>query len=108
MVAIRTDFVTRRFFVHVAADHPRACQNGLNFNPTAFHQPIPTGSRLLTIGDSLISDLVENFVVGQTTAIFFGDASVGQVIKMMELQNDETVIETIEVSRNPINRGSEN
>ena len=107
VVDIRADFVTRRIFVHVAADHPKACQNGINLNPAAFHQPIPTGSRHLIIGDSLISDLMERFVVGQTSAISFGEASVEQVIKMMEQQNDETVIETIEISRNPIDTESE-
>ena len=55
--------------------------------------------------------LTEVLVVGQTTAISFGGASVAQVIKMMELQNDDRVdtlilmIGTNDLSRNPFLEG---
>ena len=53
------------------------------------NQAIPPGSRHLVIGDSLVRDLNEIFVIGQTTVLSFGGASVAQVIKMMEFQGDD-------------------
>ena len=52
-------------------------------------------------------DLKEILVVGQTALVSFGGASVAQVIKMMELQNDRAdiltlIIGTNDVSRNPV------
>ena len=53
-------------------------------------------------------DLSQILVGGQITLISFGGASVAQVIKMMELQNDDRVdtstvmIATNDVSRNPV------
>ena len=108
MVDIRKDLNTRKTFVQVAAEHPRACLNGMSSNLATIKQSVPMGRQRLIIGDSLARDLTEIFVVGQTTAISFGGASVAQVIKMMELQNDDwldtliMVIGTNDVSRNPV------
>ena len=86
---IRKDLNTRRNSVQVAAEHSRACLNGVTWNPAAIHQPVPAGSQHLIIGDSLVRDLNDNLVGGQTTVISIGGASVAQVIKMMQLQNDD-------------------
>ena len=74
VIDIRKDHMT---FVQVAADHPRACLNGM----TRHDLPVPTGNQHLTIGDRLIRGLAEIFVVSQTYAISFGGASVAQVTK---------------------------
>ena len=89
VIDIQKDLNTRRTFVQVAAEHPRACLNGMTWNLAMIHQPVPTGSQHLIIGDSLVRDLKDILVVGQTAVISFGGASVAQVIKMMELQNDD-------------------
>ena len=108
IVDIRKDLDTRRTFVQVAAEHPRACLKGMAWNPAAIHQPVPTSCQHLIIGDSLVRDLNQILVGGQTTVISFGGASVAQVIKMMELQNNDRVdtlivmIRTNDVSRNPV------
>ena len=91
MINIRKDLNTRRTFVQVAAEHPRPCLNGMTWNRATIHQPMPTGSQHLIIGDSLVKDLKDIIVVGHTAAISFGGASVAQMIKMMELQNDDRV-----------------
>ena len=77
--------------MQVAAEHPRACLNGITWNPATIHQPVPTGSQHLIIGDSLVRGLKDIFVVGQTAVISFGGASVAQVLKMMEMRNDDRV-----------------
>ena len=89
VVDIRKDINTRRTFVQVAAEHPRACLNDMTWIPAAIHQPMPTCSQHLIIGDSLVRDFNKILVGGQTTVISFGRASVAQVIKMVELQNDD-------------------
>ena len=43
----------------------------------------------MVVEDSLVRDLNEIFVSGQTTVPSFGGASVAQVIKMMELQGED-------------------
>ena len=73
VIDIRRD-PTRRAFVQIAAEHPRACL---------------TGSQHLIIGDSLVRDLKVILVVGQTAVISFGQPSLAQMIKIMELQNDD-------------------
>ena len=108
VIDIRKDLNTRRNFEQVATELPTACLNGMTWNPATIHQPVPTGSHHLIIGDSLVRDLKDILVVGHTTVVSFGGASVSQVIKMMELQNDDRVdtltlmIGTNDVSRNPI------
>ena len=108
LVDIRKDLNTRKIFIQVAAKHPRACLNGMSANLATINQPVPTGRQHLIIGDCLVNDLTEIPVVDQLTAISFGGASVAQVIKMMELQNDERVVTLIlvigtnDVSRNPV------
>ena len=74
--------------MQVAVDNPQACPSGMGWNPVATHQPIPSGSRLLIMGDSLVRDLIEIFARVQTTAVIFGGASVAEVIKMMEFHNE--------------------
>ena len=76
---IQKDLNTRRTFVQVAAENPRACLNGIIRNPAAIHQPGPTGSQNMIIGDSLVSVLNQILLRGQTTVIFFGGASVAKV-----------------------------
>ena len=76
------------------------------WNPAKVHQPVPTGSQHLIIGDRLVRDLNDILLLGQTAVISFGGASVDQVIKMMELQNDDSVdaltLGLNDVSRNPV------
>ena len=84
VVDIRKNLTVRNQFVQVAAEHPRACLNDKGWNPAISSQAIPSGSRHLVIGDSLVRDLNEIFVNGQTTVLSFGGASVAQVIEMME------------------------
>ena len=91
LIDIRKDLNTRRAFIQIAAEHSGACLNGMTWNPAKIHQPVPTGSQQVIIGDSLVSDLKDILVVGQTAIIFFRGASVTQVIKMIELQNDDRV-----------------
>ena len=62
----------------------------------------------MIIGDSLVRDLNEIFVYGQTTTLSFGGASVAQVIKMMEFQSEDhldtlvIMLGTNDVSRAPV------
>ena len=89
VVDIRKNRMVRNQFVQVAAGHPRACLNGMSWNPATSNQAIPPGIRHLVIGDSLVRDLNEIFVNGETTALSFGGVSVAQVIKMMEFQGED-------------------
>ena len=65
VVDIRKDLNTRKTFVQVAAEHPRACLNGMSWNPATIHQPVPTGSQHLIIANSLVRDLTEILVVAK-------------------------------------------
>ena len=108
VVDIRKNLMTRHQFTQVAAEHPRACLNDMSWNPATSDQVIPPGSRHLIIGDSLVRDLNEFFVYGQTTTLSFGGASVAQVIKMMEFQSEDhldtlvIMLGTNDVSRAPV------
>ena len=108
VVDIRKNLMTGHQFTQVAAEHPRACLNDMSWNPATSDQVIPPGSRHLIIGDSLVRDLNEIFVYGQTTTLSFGGASVAQVIKMMEFQSEDhldtlvIMLGTNDVSRAPV------
>ena len=108
VVDIRKNLMVRNQFVQVATEHPRACLNGMGWNPAISNQAIPSGSRHLVIGDSLVRDLNKIFVNGQTTVLSFGGASVAQVIKMMEFQREDhldtlvIMLGTNDVSRAPV------
>ena len=108
VVDIRKNLMTRHKFTQVAAEHPRACLNDMSWNPATSDQVIAPGSRHLIIGDSLVRDLNEIFVYGQTTTLSFGGASVAQVIKMMEFQSEDhldtlvIMLGTNDVSRAPV------
>ena len=91
VIDIRKNLAVRNQFVQVATEHPRACLNGMSWSPAISNQAIPSGSRHLAIGDSLVRDLNEIFVEGQTAVLSFGGASVAQVIKMMEFQGDNHI-----------------
>ena len=98
----------RNLFLQVAVEHPRACLNGMSRNPAINNQVIPLGSRQLVVRDSLVRDLNEIFVSGQTTVLCFGGASMAQVIKMMEFQGEDQLdtlgimLGTNDVSRAPV------
>ena len=108
VVDIRKNLTVRNEFVQVATEHPRACLNGMGWNPAISNQAIPSGSRHLVIGDSLVRDLNEIFFNGQTTVLSFGGASVAQVIKMMKFQGEDhldtlvIMLGTNDVSRAPV------
>ena len=108
VVDIRKNLMARHQFTQVPAEHPRACLNDMSWNPATNDQVIPPGSRHLIIGDSLVRDLNEIFVNGQTTILSFGGASVAQVIKMMEFQSEDhldtliVMLGTNDVSRAPV------
>ena len=108
VVDIRKNLMTRHQFTQVAAEHPRACLNDMSWNPATSDQVIPPGSRHLIIGDSLVRDLNEIFVYGQTTTLSLGGTSVAQVIKMMEFQSEDhldtlvIMLGTNDVSRAPV------
>ena len=108
VVDIRKNLMARHQFTQVPAEHPRACLNDMSWNPATNDQVIPPGSRHLIIGDSLVRDLNEIFVYGQTTILSFGGASVAQVIKMMEFQSEDhldtlvVMLGTNDVSRAPV------
>ena len=108
VVDIRKNLTVRNQFVQVATEHPRACLNGMSWNPAISNQAIPLGSRHLVIGDSLVRDLNEIFVDGQTIVLSFGGASVAQVIKMNEFQGEDhldtlmIMLGTNDVSRAPV------
>ena len=78
----------------------------MSWNSAAVHQPVPTEKQHVIIGDSLIRELAEIFVVGQTTAIFLGGALVAQVIKFRELENDNRV-ETLTLMKGTNDRGTQ-
>ena len=105
VVDIRKNLMTRHQFTQVAAEHTRACLNDMSWNPATSDQVIPPGSRHLI---SLVRDLNEIFVYGQTTTLSFGGASVSQVIKMMEFQSEDhldtlvIMLGTNDVSRAPV------
>ena len=108
VVAIRKNLAVRNQFVQVAAEHPRACLNGMGWNPTISNQAILPGSRHLVVGDNLVRELNEIFVSGQTTVLSFGGAFVAHVIKMMEFQGEDyldtlvIMLGTNDVSRVPV------
>ena len=108
VIDIRKNLMARHQFTQVASEHPRACLNDMSWNPATGDQVIPPGSRHLIIGDSLVRDLNEIFVYGQTTTLSFGGASVAQVIKMMEFQSEDhldtlvIMLATNDVSRAPV------
>ena len=108
MIDIRKNLAVRNEFVQVATEHPRACLNGMNWNPAISNQANASGSRHLVIGDSLVRDLNEIFVEGQTAVLSFGGASVAQVIKMMEFQGENhldtlvIILGANDVSRAPV------
>ena len=108
VVDIRKNLMARHQFTQVPAEHPRACLNDMSWNPATNDQVIPPGSRHLIIGDSLVRDLNEIFVNGQTTILSFGGASVAQVIKMTEFQSEDhldtliIMLGTNDVSRAPV------
>ena len=87
VVDVRKNLAVRNFFLQESAEHPRACLNGMSWNPAISNQAIPPGNRHLVVGDSLVRDLYEIFVSGQTAVLSFGRASVAQVIKMMKFQS---------------------
>ena len=89
VVDVRKNLAVRNLFLQVAAEHPRACPNGMSWNPAISNQKTRLGSRHLVVGDSMVRDLNEIFVSGQTTVLSFGGASVAQVIKMMEFQGED-------------------
>ena len=105
---IRKNLMARHQFTQGAAKHPRACLNDMSWNPATSDQVIPPGNRHLIIGDSLVRDLNEIFVYGQTTALSFGGASVAQVMKIMEFQSEDyldtlvIMLGTNDVSRAPV------
>ena len=108
VVDIRKNLTVRNQFLQVDTEHPRPCLNGMSWNPAISNQAIPSGSRHLVIGDSLVRDLNEIFVNGQTTVLSFGGASLAQVIKMMEFQGEDhldtlvIMLGTNDVSRAPV------
>ena len=51
VVDIRKNFAVRHFFLQVAAEHPRACLNGMSLTPAISNQAIPSGYRHLIVGD---------------------------------------------------------
>ena len=89
VVDIRNNLTVRNQFVQVAAERPRACLNGMGWNPAISKQAISSGSRHLVVRDGLVRDLNETFVSGQTTVLSFGRASVAQVIKMIEFHGED-------------------
>ena len=108
VVDVRKNLAVRNLFLQVAAEHPRACVNGMSWNPAISNQAIPPGSRHLIVRDSLVRDLNEIFWSGQTTVLSFGGASVAQVINMMEFQGEDQLdtlvimLGTNDVSRAPV------
>ena len=108
VVDIRKNLMARHQFTQVVAEDPRACLNDMSWNPATSDQVNPPGSRHLIIGDSLVRDLNEIFVYGQTTTLSFGGASVAQVIKIMEFQSEDhletlvIMLGTNDVSRAPV------
>ena len=51
VVDIRKNLAVRNFFLQVAAEHPRACMNGMSWNPAISQQWIPSGNCHLIVGD---------------------------------------------------------
>ena len=84
-----------------------ALPNALVVPQVATRQFFP-GSRHLVVGDSVVRDLNEIFVSGQTTVPSFGGASVAQIIKMMEFKGEDhlhtlvIMLGTNDVSRAPV------
>ena len=108
VVDVRKNLAVRNLFLQVAAEHPQAYLNGMSWNPAISNQAIPPGSRHLFVGDSLVRDLNEIFVSGQTTVLSFGAASVAQVIKIIEFQGEDQldtlviILGTNDVLRAPV------
>ena len=69
VVDVRKNLAVRNLFLQVAAENPRACLNGMSLSPAISNQAIPPGSRHLVVGDTLVRDLNEIFVSGQTTVL---------------------------------------
>ena len=51
VVDIRKNLTVLNQFVQVATEHPRACLNGMSWNPAISKEAIPSGSRHLVIGE---------------------------------------------------------
>ena len=78
MIDIRQDLNTRRNFVQVASEHPRACLEPGN-NPTAGANWQPTPDHI--IGDNVVRDLKDILVVGQTAVTSYGGALVLKLLR---------------------------
>ena len=108
VVDVKKNLEVLNLFLQVAAEHPRACLNGMGWNPAKSNQAILPGSRHLVVGDILVRDLNEIFVSGQTTVLSFGGASVAEVIKMMAFHGEDQLdtlvimLGTNDVSRAPV------
>ena len=80
----------------------------MRWNPAISNQAVSPGSGHLVVRDSLVRDLNDIFVNGQTSVLSFGGASVAQVIKMMEFQGEDhldtlvIMLGTNEISRVPV------
>ena len=51
VVDIRKNLAVRNFFLQVAAEHPRACLNGMSWYPAVGNREIPSGNRHLIVGE---------------------------------------------------------
>ena len=69
----------------------------MSWTPAVNNQAVLSESRHLILGDSFVRDLIEIFVIGQTTALSFGGASLAQVIKLIMLGTNE-------ISRSPVDQ----
>ena len=69
VIDIRKDLNNRRTFVQFAAEHQRACLNGITWNPATIHQPVPTGCQHLMIGNSLLRYPKDVLVLGQSAVM---------------------------------------
>ena len=74
-------------FTGVPDTDPRACFNRATWNPAVNLQQPPLGTSHLILGDSLVRVLQNLRTSWSTTVMEFGDATIAQLFRMVELMN---------------------
>ena len=94
-------------FTGVPETDPRACFNRATWSPAVNLQQPPLGTSHLILGDSLVRVLSNLRTSWITTVMAFGDATIAQLYRMVELMNPGRIPNVmILVGTNDISRGS--
>ena len=98
----------RYSFTGVPETDPSACFNRATWNPAVNLQQPPLGTSHLILGDSFVRVLSNLRTSWVTTVMAFGDATIAQLYRMVELMNPGRIPNVmIQVGTNNISRSSD-